>query len=106
MKPPHAFIDQCKNGKNSFKGALKKTRPITTILTRQRQNIDMQLRQQQEFEEVREAFKRVRSIRRGGSNYPSNGCDSSPPKTLNMTKKLIENRRPNQHDMNEHANEL
>ena len=85
MKPPHAFIDQCKNGNKSFTGTLKKTRPLTTILTRQRRNIDMQLRQKEEFEEVRQAFKRVREIRRGGSNYAHKGCDSSPPKTFKMT---------------------
>jgi len=48
----------------------------------------------------------VREIRRGGSNYYSKGCDCSPPKTFKMTQKLIENRRPNMHDMNEHAVEL
>ena len=42
MKPPHAFIDNCKQGKTEFVG-MKKKRPISTILTRKRKNIDNEL---------------------------------------------------------------
>ena len=53
------------------------------------------LRQQEEFEEVRQTLKRVREIKKGGRSYMNKGCDTSPPKTLSLSKKLIENRRPN-----------
>lgn len=43
MKPPHAFIDNCKAGKTDFKGTFKKRRPMSTILTRKMKNIDQLL---------------------------------------------------------------
>ena len=60
------------------------------------------LRQQEEFEEVRQTLKRVREIKKGGRSYMNKGCDTSPPKTLSLSKKLIENRRPNEFQMTEH----
>ena len=95
MKPPHAFIDNCKNGNISYGDKIKRFRPVTSILTRKKQNIDTMLMQQEEFEEVRQTLKRVREIKKGGRSYMNKGCDTSPPKTLSLSKKLIENRRPN-----------
>jgi hypothetical protein len=106
MKPPHAFIDNCKAGKTDFKGTFKKRRPMSTILTRKMKNIDQLLHQKSEFEEVRQTLRRVREIKSGKSKQFNIGCDPALPKTYHLSFTLTKNRRPNAHAMVEHVAEM
>ena len=115
MKPPHAHITKVINGKTDFgrdKKHRKRTRsnrPYTakTILTRKMRNIDPVLHQKEEFSEVREAFRRVRGVS-SGYEYRHEGIsvDNLKPVTFKLSKKLTENRHPNQFALNEHVKNL
>lgn len=108
MKPPHAHINQCKDGHTDFIGTVKRKRPTTSILTRKKRNITSELQKQKEFEHVKFTFARINEIQRGGTRYTNgtSGCDRTLPSTWELKQRLISNRRPDHYAMDEHFKTL
>ena len=61
--------------------------------------LDVQILESPQYSEVREAFRRVKSVKQAE-------IDNRKPDTFKLSKKLRENRRRNQHEYEEHIKNL
>ena len=115
MEPPHAHItkvvgdktDFGRNGRRRRKKSASRESIGHTILTKKMRNIDSLLHAQESFTEVREMHKRIRDIQ-SGRTYEQGSCfvNNKRPSSFKLSKKLNENRHPNQFLITEHVKNL
>ena len=105
MAAPHAHVDNTKGARNKFgqdRNHLK-TYKISrkSIFNRPLINIDLELHKKPEIENVKELRRRLLDVRNRESLF-----EESQPKTFKMSKQLTENRRRNEHELQEHIMNL
>ena len=112
-RPPHAHITKVVGDKTDFGRGFKKhhrrkggSSVCKTVLTRELKHIDSLLHQQDNFIEVREAFRRVKEIKQGVSYTKGSSVNNTKPVSFSMTKKLTETKNNNHYAINEHIKNL